>query len=163
MSILAGDIVSQSFRAAPESVPLARALVAACARRAGLSEAQVEDVRLAVSEAAANVVLHAYTDQPGELHVAAAVAGGDFWVLIGDDGSGLRSRRDSPGLGLGLSLMAELTDELAIERGSGGGTELRMRFGIPQARGRGGARHDQLRGSVASASSPASPSFSTTR
>jgi two-component sensor histidine kinase len=51
-------------------------------------------------------------------------------VQVADEGGGLAPRVDSPGLGLGLILIAQACDELDIIKREGGGTELRMRFGL---------------------------------
>ena len=57
--------------ASPNEVSQFRAGVAALARAAGATELQVDDVALAVTEACANAVVHAYgrADQPGPLAV----------------------------------------------------------------------------------------------
>ena len=62
------------------------------------------------------------------VHVTAALVSNDPWVLIADDGCGLEPVARRPGLGLGLGLIAQLSDHLAIAPRSGGGTEVRMRF-----------------------------------
>ena len=49
-------------------------------------------------------------------------------MLIADDGCGLEPRDRPPGLGLGLGLIAQLSDHLAIAPRANGGTEVRMRF-----------------------------------
>jgi serine/threonine-protein kinase RsbW len=78
----------------------------------------VDAVELAVSEAVANVTVHAYRDEqrpadaPGRVRVAARIDGGDLWVVVSDDGVGMAPRADSPGLGLGLPLIAQLSDGL---------------------------------------------------
>ena len=67
----------------------------------------VEDISLAVSEAATNVVLHAYVgdSEPGPLVLSARVMDDRVHVVIRDHGRGMTPRPDSPGLGLGLPLM----------------------------------------------------------
>lgn len=127
------QILSQSLPAERGAIPAAREAVCALAQGAGMDGEQLENLRLVVSEAVSNVVLHAYGDGvSGAVHLTAALAGAELWVLVADDGLGLRPRSDSPGLGLGLSLIAQLAEELAIERRSGGGTELRIRFTLKE-------------------------------
>jgi anti-sigma regulatory factor (Ser/Thr protein kinase) len=121
---------------------------------------RLEAVRLAVSEALANAVVHAYSERPGSIQVTAAVAADELWVLISDDGCGMHPRTDSPGLGLGLALIAQVSDSLEIISRGIGGTEVRMRFTLETA---GDGSDGQSRGSVSSAISPPAPSFSTTR
>ena len=123
---------AETYPARPESVASVRAALVDFARRNGASKATIEAVELAVSEAATNVVVHAYRDaaEAGVLEVAAALAAGEMWVLIADGGSGLRARRDGPGLGLGLGLIAQVSDGVDLVNRTGGGLELRMRFAL---------------------------------
>jgi serine/threonine-protein kinase RsbW len=91
-----------------------------------------QDIALAVSEAATNAVLHAYPgDATGSLRVIADVLDGALEVLIADEGAGLRSGAPSEGLGLGLGLMADLTDAFSIDSGTPCGTEVWLRFLLP--------------------------------
>jgi anti-sigma regulatory factor (Ser/Thr protein kinase) len=100
------------------------------AREAGAEPRQVDAVRLASSEALTNAVLHAYRAEPGSVYVTAAVVAEELWVLVADDGCGLEPRAGRPGLGLGLGLIAQLSEELAIVPRASGGTEVRMRFNL---------------------------------
>ena len=51
-------------------------------------------------------------------------------MLIADSGCGLHAGRESDGLGLGLALIAEMSDGFAVVERSSGGTELRMCFDL---------------------------------
>jgi stage II sporulation protein AB (anti-sigma F factor) len=131
---------------------LARAALTAFAAPAGATSEQLEAIEMATSEALTNAVVHAYGDGPGNIRVTAAVAADELWILIADDGSGMQARAGSPGLGVGLALIAHAADSFAVAKRSTGGTELQMRFSI----GTGGREAgDQRRGSVASAAAPA--------
>jgi len=107
----------ESWVAEPPAVPRARASVTAFARAAGASPDVVDDIRLAVSEAATNVVLHAYLGSaPGPLDVRASLEGRRLEVEVCDEGGGLRARPDSPGLGIGLSLISAVTESVQISQ-----------------------------------------------
>ena len=120
----------QSYPATADSVRAARQALARFASEAGVPAEQVEAIRLATSEALTNVVLHAYERDAGEMHVDVNVIPGELAVQIADEGAGLQPRIDKRGLGLGLALIAQACDELDIVKRAGGGTELRMRFGL---------------------------------
>jgi serine/threonine-protein kinase RsbW len=126
----AGDSLSLTFTAQPESVPAARRALTDFARAAGAPDDLTEAVRLASSEALTNAVVHAYRGEPGSVYLTAAVVDEELWVLIADDGCGLEPQPDRPGLGLGLGLISQVTDELAIVPRATGGTEVRMRFDL---------------------------------
>ena len=120
--------VRESFPAVAASIPLARSVITDWAEVAGAGREQVDQMRLAVSEALTNVVLYAYPWRTGDMHVTARMAGNELWVLIADSGCGVHAGRDSEGLGLGLALISKMTDGFSVVERSSGGTELRLRF-----------------------------------
>ena len=139
-----GEALNESYLAVPETVPIARRALAAVAAAAGAAGERLDEIRLAVSEALTNAVVHAYRNgEVGRLHVTAAVASDELWVLIGDDGRGLHAWNDSQGLGIGLSLISGLSDDFAILTRASGGTEVQMRFDLRKAFSRPrGVNHD---------------------
>ncbi|MCA1682440.1 MAG: ATP-binding protein [Actinobacteria bacterium] len=161
MSLVGGENLIQSYPAVPASVPAARQEVTAFAARAGATGEQLDAIALAATEAITNVVVHAYRGEGGgRVHVNADIAEDELWLLIGDDGCGLRAGNDSPGLGVGLALIATSTDGLTIMNRGCGGTEVRMRFNL----GATGYEDGDYSGeSSRSASRPASSRFSTTK
>ena len=120
--------LNETYDATPESVAKARAALSAFAAAAGADREQVESVRLAVSEAMTNAVVHAYRGGPGEITVTCSIVSDELWIVICDDGCGLEPRADRPGLGLGLGLISQLSDDFAIVSRATGGTEVRIRF-----------------------------------
>ena len=126
-----GYELNESYPAVPESVPRARHALTDVATAAGAGGERLEEIRLAVSEALTNAVVHAYRgSEAGRFQVTAAIASGEFWVLISDDGRGLHAWNDSRGLGIGLSLISGLSDDFAIVTRGSGGTEVQMRFDL---------------------------------
>ena len=121
--------LNQSYPAIAESVPRARNDVVAFAVKRGARKQQLDAIRLAVSEAVSNAVVHAYGGTgPGDIHVTAEIAAAELWVLIADDGRGFQAPARNPGLGWGLPLIAHMSDRLEIAERADGGTEIRMRF-----------------------------------
>ena len=120
----------ETFASVPESVAAVRAALLQFARDCRVPQRTVDAVALAASEAATNVVVHAYRERPdpGAIEVHAALASGELWVIVSDAGSGLRPRPDSPGLGLGLAIIAQVADGVDLVKPASGGLELRMRF-----------------------------------
>ena len=125
--------LNETYEASPRSVAEGRARLADFAAESGATPSQVDAVRLAASEAMTNSVLHAYRSGPGLIYVNAAVASGELWILISDDGCGLKPRADRPGLGLGLGLISEVSDDFAVVSRATGGTEVRIRFNLVTA------------------------------
>jgi anti-sigma regulatory factor (Ser/Thr protein kinase) len=119
--------------AVAESVPRLRHAVVAFAAGCGADDAVLDRLRLAVSEAVTNVIVHAYAgrDEPGAVRLSAALEGQLLRVIVRDDGGGMRPRPDSPGLGLGLPLIAKAAHSLEVHSQPSGGTEMRMCFKLP--------------------------------
>jgi anti-sigma regulatory factor (Ser/Thr protein kinase) len=132
--------LSLTLRAEPDAVTTARHALSDFAESAGADRTKLEAVRLAASEALTNAVIHAYADEPGQVYVTAAVVSSELWVLIADEGQGLEPRTKRPGLGLGLGLISQVTDELAIVPRASGGTEVRMRFDLVPGKAGDGRR-----------------------
>src|SRR3954467_13279332 len=87
------------------------------------------DVKLAVTEACTNVVVHAYANgDEGPMAVTAGLADGALTVVVSDEGRGILPRPDSPGLGLGLPLIATLASSLELGTNDRDETEVRMVF-----------------------------------
>ena len=118
--------------AVAENVAPLRHAVVDLATRHKAGEDVKTDLALAVGEACANVVVHAYPPgDVGPLIVHAEVKDGEIVIEVCDQGQGMTPRPDSPGLGLGLPLIANLADRLEITDGPGDvGTQLKMAFAL---------------------------------
>ena len=115
-------------------VGLARLVVTAAARQAGMTNDRLEDLKIAVSEATANAIL-AHEEMGGDRPVVLQFGptGNDhFGVTIADAGfpgggtiDALGERGDG---GLSLTLIRGLADVVDFEGGSG--TSVHMRFAV---------------------------------
>jgi anti-sigma regulatory factor (Ser/Thr protein kinase) len=118
------------YPATAASVPHARHDLTAYASEAGVTEDQLDRIRLAVSEAVTNAVRHAYRDRPGAVQVTATAMDGELSVLVADAGCGHQTPATHPGLGWGLAVITDACDHFTLAEGSGGGTQARMRFDV---------------------------------
>jgi serine/threonine-protein kinase RsbW len=122
--------LSLRVRAVPENVPVIRHALGAIASTRGADPDVRGAIALAVTEAASNVVLHAYPDgRPGVLEVEVEAAGerGHLAITVRDDGTGIVRDAPSPGLGAGLPLISAVADRVDVRSGTPG-TELCMSF-----------------------------------
>ncbi|HKH77799.1 MAG TPA: ATP-binding protein [Rubrobacteraceae bacterium] len=109
-----------------EYVLLARLVVSCAGQIAGFGPEDVYDLKLAVTEAATNVIRHAavgsfrieYRAIPRAVEVTVTDAGGGF------DAAALSSSPGGHG-GFGLAVIRSLVDEVVLES-TAGGTRLRM-------------------------------------
>lgn len=121
-----------SLRAYPENVGVVRHVLGGVAETLALDRETLDDVRLAVSEACANAVIHAYAGRAcGLMDIDVHLRSRELQISVRDHGTGIVPRAGSPGLGVGLPLMASLTASMELLSPPGGGTEVRMHFPLP--------------------------------
>jgi serine/threonine-protein kinase RsbW len=118
-----------AWPALPDTVPVARHAVVDYLREVLTPDPPLADIGLALSEAVTNAVNHAYCDrEPGRVRVQVEVLPEELELVVEDDGRGMLPRPDSPGLGLGLPLMATITDRFDTHTEPDGGTRVCMWF-----------------------------------
>jgi anti-sigma regulatory factor (Ser/Thr protein kinase) len=116
--------------ARPQYIGPLRSAVVEFARRCGAADDRCDDIAVAVSEALSNVVEHAYVtlESPGSVAVEASLRERWLVVVVSDDGIGMRAH-DSPGVGMGLRLIFELTERFEL-KDTMSGARARMTFVI---------------------------------
>src|SRR3954471_3478991 len=124
--------VRLTMPARPEGVAVVRQALVGMADALAFAAAVLADMTMAVSEACTNVVVHAYEDGDGTLEVEMMADDRGLTIRVRDHGTGIHPQagrsRDVPALGLGLPLIAALSDSFELHGASGQGTEVRMTF-----------------------------------
>jgi serine/threonine-protein kinase RsbW len=115
-------------------IPVARRAVARYCLDGGMAAELVDDVKLVVTEAVTNVVLHAYDAESSverAFDLRALFAADELLVSVVDQGRGRGAAPASPGVGLGLRIAREMAAGMrtpAPESGTGTSVELRFRL-----------------------------------
>jgi anti-sigma regulatory factor (Ser/Thr protein kinase) len=119
-----------------DQVPVARRAVAEFCERWGMPEPLIDDVKLVVTEACTNVVLHAYDREASDeriIDLSVHLEQGALLLSVSDQGRGIGAPSPNRGLGLGLRLALQLAGGVHTREGSDGlGTRLTMRFELPE-------------------------------
>ncbi|MFG3225314.1 ATP-binding protein [Kitasatospora sp. NPDC048194] len=132
--------VELRFSALPEHVRTARLVAAAVARRAGVDESVLDEVRLAVGEACSRAVgLHQRGGVGGTIRVALTDQEKRFLIEVEDEAgpaavptSGAPEGGDPDDDTLGLAVITGLVEDLEVTNGSDGGV-IRMSWPVPVA------------------------------
>ncbi|GGR84544.1 anti-sigma regulatory factor [Streptomyces aureoverticillatus] len=126
--------VELRFSALPEHVRTARLVAAAVARRAGVDEAVLDEVRLAVGEACTRAVgLHQAANVPAPVRVALIEEEKQFSIEVGDEAPRSTPGERVPGAGpedpeaegedeMGLAVISGLVDDVEVTAGENGGS-----------------------------------------
>ena len=123
--------VRLTMPARAEGVGVVRQALAGMADALAFDAAVVADMKMAVTEACTNVVVHAYEGEEGTLEVEMLADESGLTIVVRDWGTGIQprpQRREAPALGLGLPLIAALSDAFELRGTAGRGTEVRMTF-----------------------------------
>ena len=120
--------LSLTLPARAENVAVVRHAIGGLGEALAIDDQTLFDVKLAVTEACTNAVVHAYPDGEGPLEVAVYISDERMMLVVRDEGRGIIPRTDSPGLGLGLPLIATLAEALELGTDGENRTEVRMTF-----------------------------------
>lgn len=120
----------------PENVGVARLVAAVLAAQSDFTVAEVDEVKLAVSEAVTNAVVHGYGSDPKRsVRLELMAEAGVLQVVVSDYGRGIDDlslamqpavSSDPERMGLGFSFMDSHMDTLHVETEPGHGTRVTM-------------------------------------
>jgi anti-sigma regulatory factor (Ser/Thr protein kinase) len=117
--------LQEDLPATVDSVSVARRAVR---RFAADLEVDVDGITLAVSEAVANVVAHAYEEGAGGvIELSATASPSEVAVVVRDRGRGLEAAPASHGAGFGIGIIRRLAQHVELDD-SATGVALTMRF-----------------------------------
>ena len=115
-----------------DSLPVVRQALRSLGEAVDADVTALEDAELAVTEACANVVEHAYATTEGTVEVTMRPQPTKMLVTVSDHGRGIPEVPDARGggRGFGHSMIEGIATELDVRPGKDRGTEVRMTFGM---------------------------------
>lgn len=129
------DYIEMKIPAKPEFIGIIRLTISGIASRMGFSYDDIEDLKIATSEACTNAVQHAYKDkEDGEITVGFGLYENRLELVVSDSGESCNFEEVRQGLGpygkeeqieflreggLGLYLIETLMDKVKIHQNSG--------------------------------------------
>ncbi|MBO4217210.1 MAG: anti-sigma F factor [Clostridia bacterium] len=129
-----------AFLAIPENEAFSRSVISSFAMQLDPDVEQLADVRLAVSEAVTNCIVHAYKASavPGVVTVAAkCYEGGMLKITVSDSGCGIEdveaakkplftTSPETERSGMGFAIMESSCDRVAVRSSPGKGTKVTL-------------------------------------
>lgn len=117
--------------ASEDSLPVVRQALRSLGETVEADLAALEDAELAVTEACANAVEHAYPASGGAVHVSFFPREDEMLVSVRDFGRGMSEPRAGDDPGYGLSMIEGIANRMDIHGVDGAeGTEVEMAFGL---------------------------------
>ncbi|HHT62140.1 MAG: anti-sigma F factor [Bacillota bacterium] len=130
------NTVTMQFKSIPENVSLARVLVASVAAQLDMTISDLEELKVAVSEAVSNAIIHGYENNPEktvELEIISfdeelIITVTDYGVGIADVKQALQPAftTDNERMGLGFVFIQSFMDKLEVESKPNQGTKVIM-------------------------------------
>lgn len=132
------NYVRFEFQSLPENISFARSCVAAFASQLDCTLDDIEEIKLVVSEAVSNSIIHGYDNNPhGKVVIAVSVLDNDtLEIIIEDYGKGIEDvekameptySTDPSRMGLGFTFMKSFMDELEVISKIGEGTTVKLK------------------------------------
>ena len=127
--------VSMSFLSLSENVGIARLAAASFAAQLDFTINEIEEIKVAISEAVSNSVIHGYGEIVGDIDFNMILYDNKIEYTIIDYGRGIENielarqpaySTDPERMGLGFVFMESFMDELEIKSEYGQGTTVRM-------------------------------------
>ncbi len=133
------NVIILNLPATSEYVSVARLSLSGIASRLNFTVEDIEDIKIAISEACTNAVQHAYENhvKTGRIEIKMTIDEDRLEVLVRDFGNGFnlgilgteeqkKRSEEKLGLGLGLTFIKNLMDEVEIQTIPNEGTSIRM-------------------------------------
>lgn len=138
--------VKFQFAARPENIALARVAAASFASQMDWNLADLDEIKVAVSEAVSNAIIHGYDRNPeGVVELEMSLLEGEVLeFIVRDSGKGIPDVKQAmepafstlpDSMGLGFTFMQSFMDELEVESSPGRGTTVTMRKKFPAEAG----------------------------
>lgn len=124
------------FTAIPENVPLARVAIAAFAAQLDFTIDDLEEVKVLVSEAVGNAIIHGYHGAPGAtVKIKVMLVDQTLTIQVEDSGRGIEDiaqameagySTDPERMGLGFVFMKSFTEDMRVDSSPGRGTRVTL-------------------------------------
>ncbi|WP_017754817.1 anti-sigma B factor RsbW [Calidifontibacillus oryziterrae] len=132
------DFIEMKIPAKPDYISVIRLTISGIANRMGFSYEDIEDLKVALSEAVTNAVHHAYDDNKGkDVTIGFAIFKDRLEIIVTDHGKGFEGHNNTNSMktkpfnnlssveelregGVGLFLIEALMDKVSIDNDTGG-------------------------------------------
>ncbi|NPV26258.1 MAG: anti-sigma F factor [Firmicutes bacterium] len=129
------------FLSIPENVAFSRVVVASFAAQLDFTLNDLEEIKVATSEAVSNSIIHGYENQPiGMVRIKATIDDRTLEIIVEDDGKGIADielatqpaySSDPERMGLGFVFMKSFMDQIEVTSEVNKGTQVRLIKSLP--------------------------------
>ena len=133
-----------TFMAKSENEAFARIAVAAFISQLDPTLSQMSDIKVAVSEAVTNAIIHGYENMQGEVFIECGYCDEIIHITVKDEGRGIEnitkameplytSKPEMERSGMGFTVMQSFMDTVSVQSSPGNGTTVIMTKSLQKA------------------------------
>ena len=140
---ISNNSVRAAFKSVPRNVSLARLMVSAMLAETDILLADLDEIKVAVSEAVSNAIIHGYQNDPNQsVNLTVHIVNNHLIVEVSDDGVGIADIKQAmqpnysqieERMGLGFCFMQSFMDEVKVSSELGEGTSVTLIKCLPVA------------------------------
>ena len=118
-----------------DNLGLARITVASFAAQLDFTVAEIEELKVAISEAVSNAIIHGYQNNKGKIEISMEINHNQLVVIVVDQGQGIEKPAEAfkasytttdNRMGLGLTFINSFMDKVELDSKLGAGTKIKM-------------------------------------
>lgn len=118
-----------------DNLGLARVTVASFAAQLDFTVSEIEELKVAISEAVSNAIIHGYQNNKGEIEISMEVNHNQLVIIVADQGRGIEEPAEAfkasytttdNRMGLGLTFINSFMDQVELDSRLGAGTKIKM-------------------------------------
>lgn len=130
------NVLHMEFSSRSENIAFARTAAAIFAAQLDFTVDQIDEIKVAISEAVSNAIIHGYKSRSGMVRLDLRLFDDAVEAVVSDDGAGIADiawamqpgrTTDADRMGLGLVFIKEYMDDMKLESQPGEGTRVTMR------------------------------------
>ncbi|SJZ62153.1 anti-sigma F factor [Selenihalanaerobacter shriftii] len=131
---MSGNSAKLEIKSVTDNIGLARVTVASFAAQLDFTLSEIEEIKVAVSEAVSNAIIHGYSNDDGVITIGLEIDDEELVISVEDYGQGILnieqacepSYTTADRMGLGLVFIESFMDDLNITSTVDEGTQIRM-------------------------------------
>ncbi|MBM7555265.1 anti-sigma F factor [Halanaerobacter jeridensis] len=130
-----GNYAKLIIKSQTDNLGLARITAASFAAQLDFTVSEIEELKVAISEAVSNAIVHGYQEENGEIEISMELSHNQLIIVVVDEGVGMANPKEAfkasytttdERMGLGLTFINSFMDKVEIDSKVEVGTKIKM-------------------------------------
>lgn len=130
-----GNYAKLIIESKTDNLGLARITAASFAAQLDFTVSEIEELKVAISEAVSNAIIHGYQEKNDEIEISMELSHNQLIIIVADEGKGMKDPKQAfkasytttdNRMGLGLTFIKSFMDKVEIDSKLDVGTKIKM-------------------------------------